>query len=174
VSLAAGVPVAKLRARCGRSVRWARAMPSPACRTGTGLTAVAFDRSIPPARRREVKELFASFGSVMEIPESQFDAFTVTYSPSHGYHALAALAGAGEKLGLSQKIALTAAAHALADGILSWRENRTSLLNLLNEAATPGGIAATVMSSMDAAGYRRMVDRSLRNGLRRARRNAQS
>ena len=169
VSLAAGVPLAKLRARLGPPVRWARAMSSPAC-----LTAVAFERALSPAARREVKKFFAKVGSVLELPESQFDAFTVTYSPSHGYHTLATLASVAEKLGLQRKAALTAAAHALADGILCWRETRTSLRDLLDEAATPGGIAATVMSSIDAAGYRRILERSLRRGLMRARKNAKN
>src|SRR5207249_4116955 len=110
----------------------------------------------------------------LEIPELQFDAFTVTYSPSHGYHALATLADAAEKLGLRRKTALTAAAHALADSILCWREAQASLRDLLDDAATPGGIAATVMSSIDAAGYKRIVERSLRQGLMRARRNAKN
>jgi pyrroline-5-carboxylate reductase len=174
VSLAAGVPLAKLRARLGPSVRWARAMPSPACLRGNGLTAVAFNSSISSTARRAVKALFAKVGPVLEIPESQFDAFTVTYSPSHGYHVLATLARAVEKLGLPRKSALTTAAHALADGILCWRESQSSLQDLLNEAATPGGIAATVMASMDADGYRRIVERALRNGLQRARKNAKS
>src|SRR5436190_11333036 len=81
VSLAAGVPLAKLRARLGPPVRWARAMSSPACLRGTGLTAVAFERALSPAPRCDVKKLFEKVGSVLEIPESQFDAFTVTYSP---------------------------------------------------------------------------------------------
>src|SRR4029077_12167123 len=42
VSLAAGVPLAKLQARLGPPVRWARAMPSPVSRSGNGLTAVTF------------------------------------------------------------------------------------------------------------------------------------
>ena len=46
----------------------------------------------------------------------------MTYSSSQGYHALAALAEGAETLGLNRKTALTAAAHALADGILAWRE----------------------------------------------------
>ena len=104
----------------------------------------------------------------MEIPESKFDAFTVTYSSSHGYHALATLADAATAAGLDRKTALAAAAHALADGIQTWRESGMSLDTLLREAATPGGIAATVMSSMDDAGYRKIVKRGLKAGLSRA------
>jgi len=172
VSLAAGAPIAKLRAKLGSPVQWARAMPSPACRSGRGLTAITFDTKFPVPGRRRLRSLFAQVGSVLEIPESKFDAFTVTYSCSHGYHALEALAEAAAKLGLDRNAAFTAAAHALADGIVSWREGNVSLKNLLHEAATPGGIAATVMDAMNAGGYTRAVERGLRAGLARARANA--
>ena len=172
VSLAAGVRLANLRAWMGQPVHWARAMPSPVGRSGRGLTAVTFERNFPAAARREVRDLFVRVGSVLEISENKFDAFTVTYSSSHGYHALAALAGAAEELGLDRKTALAAAAHALADGILAWREGNISLNDLLREAATPGGIAATTMTSMDKSGYKRIVQRGLRAGMSRARGNA--
>ena len=171
VSLAAGVPLARLRARLGPPVRWARAMPSPLCRSGRGLTAVAFEPELSRAARHDLHDLFARLGPVLEIPETQFDAFTVTYSCSHGFHALAALASTAEKLGLDPKNAWTAAAHALADGILAWRESNIPLHRLLREAATPGGIAATVMSSMSKAGYERAVERGLRAGMARAQTN---
>jgi pyrroline-5-carboxylate reductase len=172
ISLAAGIPLKHLRAWMGRPVRWARAMPSPVARSGRGLTAITFDRNFPAAARREVGNFFGRVGQVFEIAESKFDAFTVTYSSSHGYHALATLAGAAEKLGLDRKTAMTAAAHALADGILAWRESNISLDALLQEAATPGGIAAATLASMDKLGYKRVVERGLRAGMNRARKNA--
>jgi pyrroline-5-carboxylate reductase len=172
VSLAAGIPLSKLRARLRSPVRWARAMPSPACRSGLGLTALTFDRIFPRKAKAEVRSFFERVGTVLEIPESQFDAFTVTYSSSHGYHALATLAASAQKLGLNRKIALAAAAHALADGILSWREGKIPLDQLLHEAATPGGIAASVMKAMDASGYNRSIQQGLRAGMARARKNA--
>jgi len=174
VSLAAGIPLKNLRAHLGPPVRWARAMPSPACRSGRGLTALTFGPNATQRFRTGVKSLFARVGPVLEVPESKFDAFTVTYSCSHGYHALAALAEAGEKVGLDRKTALAAAAHALADGIIAWREGGLSLEDLLHEAATPGGIAAAVMSAMDKRGYRQAVQAGLRAGIVRARANSKS
>ncbi len=169
VSLAAGVQFDRLYSLTSPLLQWARAMPSPVCHTGHGLTALAFGRGFPPGKRRLLRNLFGRVGDVVEVPESQFDVFTVTYSSSHGYHALAALAGAAELLGLNRKTALIAASHALADGIASWRERRTSLARLLHEAATPGGVAAEVMAQMDAAGYNEAIARGLRAGIRRAR-----
>ena len=171
-SLAAGIPFAKLRARLGAPVRWSRAMPSPVARTGNGLTSVTFDRGFPKSARRLVRDFFARVGAVVEVPEQKFDAFMVTFSPSHGYHALAALAHAAEKLGLDRNTAFAAASHALADGIVSWREGTESLEALLHEAATPGGIAAAVMNAMDEKGYSKTIERALRAGVVRARKNA--
>lgn len=172
VSLAAGVPLRDLRFSADSSLRWARAMPSPVCRYAGGLTALSFDRRLSQTGRQQVTKLFSQVGDVMELPERRFDAFTVTYSSSHGYHALAVLAEAAQKIGLDRKSALTAASHAMADGIVSWRTAGIPLAHLLHEAATPGGIAATVMSAMDSAGYDRIVEEALRAGLARARKNA--
>jgi pyrroline-5-carboxylate reductase len=171
VSLAAGVPLSKLRAGLG-SALWARAMPSPVCRSGRGLTALTFGRNVSGAARAEVRNLFALVGGVLEIPEKQFDAFTVTYSSSHGYHALATLIDAAEAFGLNRKSARMAAAHALADGIAAWRAGTSSLEDLLQEASTPGGTAAAVIASINHAGYARMVQQGLRAGIRQARKNA--
>ena len=181
VSLAAGVPLRVLRRIAGAPVRWVRAMPSPVCRSRGGLTALTFPRSSSrtPSQnsqekkdRKFVRDFFASLGQVLEIPESKFDAFTVTYSCSHGYHALAALAECAQEAGLDRETALLASAHALADGIIAWREGSDSLDSLLEEAATPAGIAATAASAMDAAGYKSAVRKGVTAGLRRARANA--
>jgi pyrroline-5-carboxylate reductase len=171
-SLAAGIPLAKLRARLSAPVRWSRAMPSPVARTGNALTAVTFDRGFPESARRFVCDFFSGVGAVVEIPERKFDTFMVTFSPSHGYHALAALAHCAQKLGLDRNTAFAAASHALADGIVSWREGTESLEGLLQEAATPGGIAAAVMKAMDKKGYSKAVEGALRAGLALARKNA--
>jgi pyrroline-5-carboxylate reductase len=119
-----------------------------------------------------VRTFFALVGKVVEIPEKQFDAFTVTFSSSHGYHALATLVDAAENLGLDRKSARLAAAHALADGIAAWQEGTSSLEELLHEAATPGGTAAAVMNALNDSGYRQTIARGLRAGVKQAGRNA--
>jgi len=170
VSLAAGIPLKKLRAWL--AVRWVRAMPSPVSRSGRGLTALCFDRMVPRTDGARVRRLFGQVGAVLEIGERQFDAFTATYSSSHGYHALDSLAKAAQDAGLDRETALQAAAHALAGGIEYWRESGLSLEELLEEAATPGGIAAATIAGAEKAGYSRAVRSGLGAGIARARKNA--
>ena len=172
VSLAAGIPLRNLGTWLGAPARWVRAMPSPVCRIGRGLTGVCFDRLVGKAERNAVRELFAQVGQVEEVSEQKFDAFTVTYSSSHGYHALTTLARAAQDAGLDRETALTSAAHALADGIQYWRESGVGLEELLEEAATPGGIAAAAMAGMNRAGYVRAVKSGISAGLAQARKNA--
>ena len=173
VSLAAGVPLRALRRAPAADAICARAMPSPACRKGRGLTALAFARGVPREERHRVRRFFERTGAVIEIPEREFDAFTVVYSTSQGYHALAARIRAAHRIGLSARTAFLAAAHGLAEGVRAVAEARASLEELLAEAATPGGIAAEVLRTLRAGGYERLVERAYRAGLAHARRAAQ-
>lgn len=172
VSLAAGIPLKALRSQLGSPVLWTRAMPSPVCRIGAGLTALTYDTNVPQSERKRAYRFFERVGAVLEIPESQFDIFTATFSPSHGYHALAALAKAAQQAGLQAEAALEAAAHALADGILYWRDAGQDLAELLQEAATPGGTAAATTAAMNQAGYKSAVAAGLRAGVKQGRLNA--
>ncbi|HXJ88727.1 MAG TPA: pyrroline-5-carboxylate reductase dimerization domain-containing protein [Candidatus Binatia bacterium] len=171
VSLAAGIPLAQLRCALSKS-RWVRAMPSPVCRIGRGLTALCFDRGVNLRERSQVRALFGLVGQVVEVREPQFDAFTITYSPSHGYHALAVLAETGRRAGLDRKTAITAAAHALCDAVSYWREGGLDLEELLHEAATPGGTAAATMTAMNDAGFERVMRQGVKAGIAQARRNS--
>ena len=60
VSLAAGIPLRKLRARL--AVRWARAMPSPVCRVGRGFTPICFDSSVRKSERARVRKFVCARG----------------------------------------------------------------------------------------------------------------
>jgi pyrroline-5-carboxylate reductase len=172
VSLAAGIPLQRLRPKGSSALRWTRAMPSPVCRIARGLTAVTFEENVTVRQRKEIREFFGYLGPVLEIPETDFDAFTATFSPSHGYHALATLVRSAQAAGLDRNAALTAATHALAGGILYWQESGQTLDELLREAATPGGIAAATIAAMNRAGYERVVAKGLWTGIKQARINA--
>lgn len=174
VSLAAGIPFKNLRTWMGAPAHWVRAMPSPVCRIGRGLTPVSFDRGVTKNDRMRVRKFFEQVGPVLELSERQLDVITATHSPTHGYHALATLAKVAHDAGLDGKTALIAAAHALSDGIFYWRESGERLNDLLSEAATPGGIAAATMEAMDKGGYARAVAEGIAAGIARAKKNAKT
>src|SRR2546427_11134365 len=83
ISLAAGVPLAKLRASLRPPVRWVRAMPSPVCRSGRGLTAVTFESAVSPRVRREPEPIFERVVQEVKMLVRGFEALTRTYSLVH-------------------------------------------------------------------------------------------
>jgi pyrroline-5-carboxylate reductase len=169
VSVMAGLSLAWLRKRIKAGVRWARAMPSPLCESGNGLTALAFGSECAKETRETIYRLFGTFGQVVVLPERHFDAFTVIYSPSHGLHALSALADAGVEAGLSRRTALQAAAHALSGAEAALTRGNGDLKRMEKQAATPGGTAEATMAGMESAGYRRAVAQGVQRGIARAR-----
>jgi pyrroline-5-carboxylate reductase len=168
VSLVAGVTLKRLHTWSPPRLRWARAMPSPACRTRHGLTALTFQPRYPRPARDLIESLCEAVGEVLHLPEARFDAFTVLYSVSHGQHTLHAMTRAGMSLGLPRNVAERAAAHALCESILSLRVSGVSLDELLQEATTPGGTSAAVIASLKKSGYAEMLERALGAGVRRA------
>lgn len=169
VSVIAGLPLALLRKQIPARVDWVRAMPSPLSESGNGLTALAFARSCSSRSRRSVKRFFSEFGQVLEVPESEFNAFTVVYSPSHGLHALSALSEAAVRGGLNKHAALVAAAHALGAAEAVLKQRNADIENMVRQAATPGGTAEATMAAMDAAGYGDVVAKGVQAGIARAR-----
>jgi len=145
-------------------------MPSPVCRAGRGLTAVTFERGASAAARKELKQFFGRVGRVLEIPESTFDAFTATYSSSHGYRALAALAEAAQKLGLDRRLPLRPRPRAGGrDYLLARGEHLTGCPAA--GGSHPRWNRRHRDETMEEAGYRGIVERGLRAGVARARKN---
>jgi pyrroline-5-carboxylate reductase len=170
LSLCAGISLGRLETLLPYPVRWARAMPSPACASGHGLTAIALSSHFPARANNLIWRMFGAIGEIIFVPERELDAFTIAFSPTHGQHALATLAEAAQMLGLNRDLALLAAAHALGDSISDWRaRNAPPIAGLLHDAATPGGIAAEVIKSMKRAGYQRMMTNGLKAGMKRVR-----
>lgn len=178
LSLCAGISIRELQhwsRQAGSRMFLARAMPSPACRTRNGLTAVCFSRQFPRAVAQRIRRMFATLGMTVELREAEFDAFTVVYSPTHGQHALATLTSAAEEMGLDSTTAILAAAHALGDSINDWRaRGMPKISEVLREAATPGGIAAATMAAMEKAGSVRSIRKGLKAGMQRLREVANS
>ena len=117
VSLAAGFRCAICVSGLARA-KWARAMPSPVCRMARGLTPLCFRRDVAKSDRIRARKLFDRVGPVLDLPEEQFDAITATpLVLPMDITRWRRWRRPRRDAGLDRKTALTAAAHALADGI---------------------------------------------------------
>jgi hypothetical protein len=147
-----------------------RPLPAP---TAAGLVAIVVASSAPPlaeAIRAEAAGLAFEWAPVAG-DLATLDGGRARVSTGL-LRALAARLATAESRAVQVRLgfaALAAAAHALAGGVTAFTEGKIPLEKLIQEAATPGGIAATVMKAMDDAGYYRIIERGVHAGVALAR-----
>ncbi len=151
VSVAAGVPLADLRAALPDGARVGRVMPNVAAALGLGV--FLFVPGTLGPRAAAVEELFARAGEVVALDEGDFDAATAVAGCMPGVLAALVhdLARAGERRGLEPDAArrlAVAGAHGAAAVLAREGDPET----VIAAAATPGGMTAAAIAALEERG----------------------
>ncbi|HYP54896.1 MAG TPA: pyrroline-5-carboxylate reductase [Solirubrobacterales bacterium] len=144
-------------------VQAARVMPNLAVEVGQGVLCVAGD--FDP----EVRERLDALGSVVELPDSQFDLATALMGCSPAYFALVAeaLAEAGVGAGLDEELAERLVVEAAAGTGALMRVRRPADLRVA--VTSPGGSTEAGLEALDREGARRAFEAAVRASLERMR-----
>ncbi len=140
-----------------------RVMPNVAVEVGDGVLCVA------GKFRPEVREKLSALGSVVELPDSQFDVATALMACSPAYFALAAEAlaeaGVGEGLDpdLVEKLVVEAAAG--AGSLMRIRPPADVRVSV----TSPGGSTEAGLQALDREGAREAFEAAVRASLERMR-----
>lgn len=153
LSVMAGVTLETL-AHYLQSGNVVRTMPNLGAQILKSATALCASAGVDAPELAFAKQVFSAVGSIHEIPEAHFDAFTAVAGSSPGFLGLVAeaLADAGVKQGLSRQLSQTLAREVLvASGMLL--ETRTGS-QLKDEVSSPGGTTIAGIMTLEAAGLR--------------------
>ncbi len=153
ISLMAGVSAEVIAQRVGSS-RVVRAMPNLGAQVGLSATAVAALPQATPDDLETAQQLFAAVGTVYEVPERLFDAFTGLAGSGPAFAALfaEALADGGVRVGLSRDVAQGLAQQVLAASAVLLETRTPSKLK--DEVASAGGTAITGVMALEKHGLR--------------------
>ena len=155
VSVLAGTPVAALR-EAYPDVPVFRMVPNTPVEVRQGVTCYAAAPDAPPELERQVIGLFERVGSVLVLPEGQFDIATAISALGPAYAALVAEAqvDAAVRYGLGAPLAGRLVAETLA-GTAALLENRAyDTLAIRREVASPGGVTAQGLAALERGGVR--------------------
>lgn len=158
ISVLAGVSLARLE-RLFPGRRLVRAVPNTPSLVGAGLTALAFGPGVEPEARDWVQSLFARVGEVMELPESQLDAFLALTSSGPAFVAVVAeaMADGAVAAGLPRALAHHLAHRTLAGTAELLHQRELHPGELKDMVSSPGGTTI--------AGLRRLESAALRSAL---------
>ena len=133
-----------------------RAVPNTPCLVRSGLTGLAWGQGIDPERRDWVRGLFARVGEVVELPESQLDAFLALTSSGPAFVALVAeaLADGAVAAGLPRLQAQHLAHRTLAGTAALLHERQLHPGQLKDMVSSPGGTTIAGLRELERAGLR--------------------
>lgn len=153
VSLMAGVPLATLAKRLG-SPRVVRAMPNMGARVGASATALAWTPETSADDLAFARRLLGACGSVYDVHESLFDAFTGLSGSGPAFAALVAeaLADGGVRVGFQRPVARDLARQVLLATARLLESSEPAAIK--DEVASPAGTAIAGVRTLERHGLR--------------------
>ena len=170
VSVAAGTPVARLRATLGAERAVVRVMPNTPALHGAGATGLFAAPGCSQSQRDAARMLFEAVGEVFEIEdESLMDVVTAVSGsgPAYFFALAEALADAGQGAGLDRATADGLAARTAAGAGTMLASGETAA-ELRRRVTSPGGTTAAALDMLkqrEFAGIvRAAVDAAVQRG----------
>lgn len=166
VSIAAGVPIAKMEAALSAGARVIRVMPNTPALVGESASAFALGKAATVADGELAQKLFSAVGVAMQVKESLLDAVTGLSGsgPAYVYQFIEALSDGGVAAGLPRDVATKLAAQTVLGSAKMVLETGIHPGALKDQVTSPGGttieglhelekgkLRGTVMSAVRAA-----------------------
>lgn len=162
VSILAGVPLGRLEDSL--DCRVVRAMPNTPLAVGQGMVALAGGSRCTAQDLAMATCLFAGSAQVMELPESQMDAFTALCGsgPAYVFRFAESLLEAAVTLGFSPDQACILVSQTLA-GSVTYLQSQPGLpaARLRQQVTSPGGTTAAALAVLEQGGWVPLLVRAL-------------
>lgn len=141
VSIAAGLTLSDLEDLFDEQTRIARVMPNVNSRIGQGMSAVCANDVATELDVNSVVAAFEAIGEVVQIPESQFSAFTAIAgsSPAFAFLFIDALSRGAVAAGMPKDLATKCAAQAVLGSAALVQQSGQSPWDLIDSVCSPGG-----------------------------------
>ena len=155
VSVAAGVPLARIEANLENGARAVRVMPNIPCVVGAGAAGYAGGARATAADLQTVGAILNSFGVGMAVEEKYLDAVTGLSGsgPAYVFLFIEALADGGVQVGLARDVALRLAMQTVYGAAKMALEGNKHLGELKDEVTSPGGTTIAGLYALEQKGF---------------------
>jgi len=163
ISIAAGIPAAKIEAALGGNRRVIRVMPNTPALVGQGASAIAAGTLADEADLEVAEAILGCVGLTVRVKESDLDAVTALSGsgPAYVFYLLEGMLAAAEKMGLDKKTARKLALKTV-EGAARLMEDSGEAADVLRAKVTSkGGTTEAAVRSLDEAGVKDAVVQAL-------------
>lgn len=151
ITIAAGITLNNMEQAFGRKIKVIRSMPNTPALIGEGMSALCGNDTITETDRKEVDQLFKSFGQTEWLEESLMDAVPAISgsSPAYIYMIIEALADGGVLYGIPRGKAYRMAAQAVLGAAKMVLETGIHPGVLKDQVCTPGGTTIEAIAALE-------------------------
>ncbi len=176
VSIAAGMPLARLEADLGPGARVIRVMPNTPALVGASASAFAAGKSATAADAQLVQTLLSAVGVASQVKESLLDAVTGLSGSGPAYVCLIieALSDGGVAAGLPREIATRLATQTVLGTAKMVMETGEHPGSLKDGVASPGGTTIEGLHELEKGGLRGILINAVRAATEKSKRLGQS
>lgn len=156
VSIAAGVPLAKLEAALGAGARVIRVMPNTPALVGASATAYALGKAALPEDAALAQKLFSAVGLAFQVKEPLLDAVTGLSGsgPAYVYLFIEGLSDGGVAAGLPRDVATRLAAQTALGSAKMVLETGVHPGALKDMVTSPGGTTIEGLHELEKGKFR--------------------
>lgn len=156
LSIAAGVPLARMEQAAGPGVPVVRAMPNTPALVGAGAAAIAPGTDAGDDDLAWAESILGAVGVVVRVPEHLLDAVTGLSGsgPAYVFLVAEALIEAGVLVGLPRDTSATLAVQTLLGSARLLAETGQTAETLRAGVTSPGGTTAAGLRALERAGVR--------------------
>ncbi|ASF11330.1 pyrroline-5-carboxylate reductase [Nocardia brasiliensis NBRC 14402] len=156
VSLAAGVPTARLEAKLPAGFPVVRVMPNTPMLVGQGMSVIAPGRYARAQQLELVTDVLGAVGKVVTVAEAQMDAVTAVSGsgPAYFFLIVEAMVDAGVGLGLTREVATELVVQTMIGSAALLQESEQSAAELRAAVTSPAGTTAAAVRELERGGVR--------------------
>jgi pyrroline-5-carboxylate reductase len=156
VSVAAGVPTARIEAALPAGVPVVRVMPNTPALVDEGMSVLSPGAHAGEEHLDEAEALLAAVGKVRRVPEAQQDAVTALSGsgPAYFFYLVEAMVDAGILLGLPRTLAADLIVQTALGAAVMLRDSGEHPVQLREAVTSPGGTTIAAIRELERHGVR--------------------
>jgi pyrroline-5-carboxylate reductase len=172
ISIAAGIPIARICSHLGARAHVIRVMPNAPAMVGCGMAALVRSRSATRAEEAFALKIFDSVGDAVTLKDERLlDAVTALSGsgPAYVYLFAKAMADAAVNEGIPRALAVRMALKTIEGAERVMRESGGEPADLIRVVASPGGTTEAALRRFAEAGFSDIVARAIHAAADRSR-----
>ncbi|NOU36006.1 MAG: pyrroline-5-carboxylate reductase [Kiritimatiellaceae bacterium] len=163
ISIAAGIPTAKIEAALGGKRRVVRVMPNTPALVGQGASAIAAGTNADEADLEVTETILGCVGLTVRVKENELDAVTALSGsgPAYVFYLIEGMLAAAEKMGLDKETARRLALKTVEGSARLMADSGEAADALRAKVTSKGGTTEAAIRSLDGAGVKAAVVQAL-------------